>query len=220
MRPTTQRADRPSIWSASAESEDVQILVGVRLGAWLLRKRRLIHALHRITFELQTLWEHCTDSVLRLASLLPHPPPLQWWTNYSHCLNGPWCKRLWAVVNVHIHWKFWFNEVCFITNPNFDNILTDFFSSLKLQTYASSWLQELQSWNLTDWRLVHCKYRRELYMSRYVTHSSNHSLLLMMSTSSTAFLASDIRCHWYGESYTNTKIKISEDDWLLSEVSS
>ena len=68
MRPTTQRADRPSVWSAPLESEDVQILVGVRLGAWLLRKRRLIYALHRLTFELQAHWGHCTDLFLRLAS--------------------------------------------------------------------------------------------------------------------------------------------------------
>lgn len=71
MRPTTQRADRPSVWSAPLESEDVQILVGVRSGAWLLRKRRLIYALHRLTYELRALWEHCTDFVLRLATPIP-----------------------------------------------------------------------------------------------------------------------------------------------------
>ena len=141
MRPTTQRADRPSVWSAPLESEDVQILVGVRSGAWLLRKRRLIYALHRLMFELQALWEHCTDSVLRLASPFFHPPPLQWWTNYSHCLNGPWCKRLWVVVNVHLHWKFWFNEVC-LTNLGLVKNFTDFRPSLKLQTYAFSRYKE------------------------------------------------------------------------------
>ena len=76
--------------------------------------------------------------------------------NYSHCLNGPWCKRLWAVVNVHLHWKFWFNEVCCATIQS-SKTFTDLYHSLKLQTYASSCLQRITLWNLTDWRLVSCK---------------------------------------------------------------
>ena len=141
MRPTTQRADRPSIWSASAKSEDVQILVGVWSGAWLLRKRRLTYALHRI---IHTRLAHENVVLTPCSQVSIHNflfTTLQWWTNYSHCLNGPWCKRLWAVMNVQLHWKFWFNEVC---SAKLDHVwtITNIIPSLILQSLCPSIFEE------------------------------------------------------------------------------
>ena len=141
MRPTTQRADRPSIWSASAKSEDVQILVGVWPGAWLLRTRQLTYALHRF----MNTWPTLENEVLTPCSQVSiHTfffTTLQWWTNYSHCLNGPWCKRLWAVMNVQLHWKFWFNEVC---SAKLDHVwtITNIIPSLILQSLCPSIFEE------------------------------------------------------------------------------
>lgn len=187
MRPTTQRADRPSIWSASAKSEDVQILVGVRSGPWLLRKRRLIYALHHLVFEIASIWEQSTNNVPRLASSSFSLPPLQWWTNYSHCLNGPWCKRLWAVMNVQIHWKFWFNEVCLAKSTKQGNF-TDSIHSLKLQSLCLLMFTRkslVEPYWLVSSVWNECKH--PCITTRYVVHPSPPSLPLMMSTYASAF---------------------------------
>ena len=104
MRPTTQRADRPSVWSAPLESEDVQILVVVRSGAWLLRKRRLIYALHRLILELQALWEHCTDFVLRLAS----PSPILHLCNDEQTIHTVWTAH--GVNDYGLLWTYTYTE--------------------------------------------------------------------------------------------------------------